>query len=51
MKIIGIIIAVALDLSLYGFIYYMGYKQGKDESLKIKSNIEFDIGKVANVDK
>lgn len=51
MKILRIIIAIALELSVYGFVYYMGYKRGKEEIGQIKTNIEFDIGKVAKNDK
>ena len=51
MKILGIVIAVVLELSVYGIVYYIGYKHGKREYFEIKTNIEFDIGKVANIDK
>jgi len=51
MKIIGIVIAVVLELSVYGIVYYFGYKHGKYDSDEIRTNIQFDIGKVANNDK
>ena len=51
MKIVGVLIAVVLELTVYGIVYYMGYKRGKEESDHIKTNIEFDIGKVAKNDK
>jgi hypothetical protein len=51
MKIVGVVIAVVLELTVYGIVYYMGYKRGKEESDQIKTNIEFDIGKVAKNDK
>ena len=51
MKILGVIIAVVLELSVYGIVYYFGYEHGKHESDKIRTNIQFDIGKVAKNDK
>lgn len=49
MKTLTIIITIILELSVYGIIYYMGYKRGKEESSHIKTNIEVDIRKVANI--
>ena len=51
MKTLAIIITIILELSVYGIVYYMGYKRGKEESNHIKTNIEFNIGKVAKNDK
>jgi len=51
MKTLTIIITIILELTVYGIVYYMGYKRGKQEADHIKTNIEFDIGKVAKNDK
>jgi hypothetical protein len=51
MKTLAIITTIVIELSVYGIVYYMGYKRGKEESSHIKTNIEFDIGKVAKNDK
>jgi len=40
-------LAIVLDLSVYGFVYYLGYVRGKTEADTIKTNIQLELGKIA----
>lgn len=47
MKTLLIISAIIFELTVYGFVYYLGYKRGKDESDIMKQKIEIDVRKLA----
>jgi hypothetical protein len=46
-----ILLAIILDLSVYGFVYYLGYNRGKTEADIIKTNIHLEFEKIAKKDK
>lgn len=45
-KLIFIFTAI-IEITVYGFIYYMGYRRGLEESRIINQKIEIDVRKLA----